>query len=163
MNLEPDPVRRRLSAAVAARLATVHLGDAVHSSAARSESGAGTSAWAAMDEMGVALFDAPVTAGGLDLGLAASITVAEELGRAGLAAPYLAVAFAIDAAAAGEAELLPALASGGITVLAAGFESIGFESALRAAPVGGLGWTLAGSVPAEPTSADAVLLQIRLD
>jgi alkylation response protein AidB-like acyl-CoA dehydrogenase len=164
MNLEPNLVQRRLSAAVAARLATVRLGDAMHRpSPERCDPGTDSSAWRALDEMGVAGFDAPVAAGGLDLGLAASVTVAEELGRAGLAAPYLAVALAIDAAAAGEAEFLPALASGGITVLAAGFESIGFESALHASPVNGVGWSIAGSVPAEPTSADAVLLPIRLD
>jgi alkylation response protein AidB-like acyl-CoA dehydrogenase len=47
-------------------------------------------AWAALLKMNALAFDAPVEAGGMGLGLAASCAVAEELGRAGIGSRYLA-------------------------------------------------------------------------
>ncbi|HLL65850.1 MAG TPA: acyl-CoA dehydrogenase family protein [Micromonosporaceae bacterium] len=164
MTLQSDLVHSRLSAAVAARLATIAAGDRAATPAPEAIGpGPDCSAWTALRELGAAGFDAPAAAGGLELGLTVSASVAGELGRAGLYAPYLAVSLAIDAAAAGEAEVLPALAAGDIAVLAAGFESMEFESALHASQVDGLGWSLEGSIPAEPCRADAVLLPVRLD
>jgi alkylation response protein AidB-like acyl-CoA dehydrogenase len=158
MNLEPDPVQSRLRAAVAGRLADLPTARRP----SRPGAGVDEPAWQALRELGLAGLEAPVAAGGLDLGLSAGAAVAEELGRAGLATPYLAVALAIDAAAAGEAEVLPALAAGDMVVFAGGFESTGLESVPSAEAVDGVGWSVDGSVPAEPVAADAVLLPVRL-
>ncbi|MFD9324047.1 acyl-CoA dehydrogenase family protein [Streptomyces sp. NPDC060053] len=53
-------------------------------------------AWPALVELGAPGFEVPAEAGGLDLGLAGSLAVCEELGRAGLSGPYRGVALTAD-------------------------------------------------------------------
>ena len=143
MIAEPDPVRQSLRSAVRGRLreavalvpdpqprpATATAG-AVATNGGEAADGAWAAdaadetAWAALRELGAPAFDAPLSAGGLALGLAASTAVAEELGRAALSGRYLAVAFAIDAAATGGAPASPLadLVAGDLVVTLAGFD-----------------------------------------
>jgi alkylation response protein AidB-like acyl-CoA dehydrogenase len=130
VNLHPDPVGERLRSVVRVRLR--------EAMACRSGAGPRASeqvdestrvAWSLLCELGVPAMDAPAEAGGLGLGLAASGAIAEELGRAGLAVPYLAGAFAADTAAAGvdganaDQALVRDLVDGRLAVALAGFET----------------------------------------
>ncbi|MFE9455071.1 acyl-CoA dehydrogenase family protein [Streptomyces sp. NPDC006739] len=85
-------VRRRLEQANADRdrdpAAAVHGPPAPH--------GDRCPAWPALVELGAPGFEVPAEAGGLDLGLACSLAVCEELGRAGLSGPYRATALTAD-------------------------------------------------------------------
>jgi alkylation response protein AidB-like acyl-CoA dehydrogenase len=117
VNTESDPVRRSLRSAVRGR-----LDEAVGLAAA--PAAVDETVWAALRDLGAPAFDAPLAADGLELGLAASTAVADELGRAALSGRYLAVAFAIDATATGgaPADLLRDLAAGDVAVSLAGFD-----------------------------------------
>ncbi|GAA0571565.1 acyl-CoA dehydrogenase family protein [Paractinoplanes ferrugineus] len=163
MNVDIDPVQQRLGQVVSARLSTAGLDEAVLRAPDAVPRGPADRNWTALRDIDAPTFDAPLEAGGVELGLSASTLIAERLGRAGVASPYLAVALAIDAAAAGEAEMLASLVAGNIAVAAAGFESVTFESAPSAAVADRLGWYVEGSLPVEPSAADAVLLPVWLD
>jgi len=74
-------------------------------------------AWPLLCELGVVAFALPAWAGGFDLGQAAAVAVASELGRRGECTPYLGTVFAADCIAGlgpggGRQELLAELASG---------------------------------------------------
>ncbi|MFE6829201.1 acyl-CoA dehydrogenase family protein [Streptomyces sp. NPDC057690] len=110
-------VRRRLRQATADRdrdpVTAVHGPPAAHDDRCP--------AWPALVELGAPGFEVPAEAGGLDLGLAGSLAVCEELGRAGLSGPYRGVAFTADvlrtAGPDGAGwEALSRLAAGEITV-----------------------------------------------
>ncbi len=124
--LHPDPVGERLRTVVRGRLRDAVACRAAAGPRAFEQVDESTGvAWSVLRGLGMPAMDAPVEAGGLALGLTASGAVAEELGRAGLSVPYLAGAFATDAAA-GTGDigqpLLRDLADGRRTVALAGFE-----------------------------------------
>jgi len=125
LNTRPDPVRQSLRFAVRGRLReAVALAPDPQPRPAGAMDAADETAWAALRELGAPAFDAPPAADGLGLGLSASTAVGEELGRAALSGRYLAVAFAIDAAATGgaPASLLADLVAGEVAVTLTGFD-----------------------------------------
>ncbi len=103
MRVEPDPLLQSLRAAVRVRL----------------RGASDETSWAALRKVNALSLDAPVQAGGMGLGLAASCAIAEELGRAALPGRYLAYAMAIDVA---PEDLLDKLIAGEIPVSVKGFD-----------------------------------------
>ena len=97
-SLDPgdDLLQRQLRQALRKRLAqaTTDSGPGVHDAPAPTD--AGCPSWTALVDLGAPLFEVPVEAGGLDLGLGAATVVAEELGRAALRGPYLDTALLLD-------------------------------------------------------------------
>lgn len=112
--------------------------------------------WSALRQLGVPGFEPPAGAGGLDLGLGLGVLVAEELGRAALAGPYLDTALAADLLVAGadpaRAPTLAALAAGELTATA-----VGLPGGLPARTDGAGGWTVTAS-SADPPDPGADLL-----
>ncbi len=160
MDLSPDPLQAQLRRALRAGLAGVADRPAVRGTPVRD--GPDSPARELLGELGIPLYELPVTAGGLDLGLAAGVTVSEELGRAACGNPYRAVALAADAAiASGRTDVLERLLAGA-TVAAAGLEALPAGSAVQARRSDG-GWELSGTVTADAAGADlvAVLAQVR--
>lgn len=149
---EPDAVRQRLRGAVRTRLAATATADADADGAAR----------AALRDIGALTFELPAAEGGLDLGLASSAVVCEEVGRAGLDDPYLSSALAIDAlSAGGRAGALPPLLAGARTVTAAGFDTAPLGTGLSAEPEGDR-WRLSGSAAIAAAGSDGFLLPVAL-
>ncbi|WP_067503775.1 hypothetical protein [Actinoplanes sp. TFC3] len=93
-------------------------------------------------------------------GLTGSVAVAERHGQRGTGRTYVAEALAVDAAAAGEAEMLPSLEAGTLAVVAAGFESVRFRSTPYAMATQEI---LDGCVAVDAAEVDAVVLPVRLD
>lgn len=114
MSMKTDPIWLSLRTAVHGRL---------RQAAALSISESAEAAWAALAGLGAPALDAPLSADGMALGLAASTAVAEELGRFALPGRYLSVAFAIDVATASAtaADLVRDLVAGDLTVRLSGF------------------------------------------
>lgn len=165
MDLSSDPVQAQLRRALRAGLASVAAAPGVRGAPVSDglvSDGPVGSAHELLTGLGVARYEAPVTAGGLDLGLAAGVTVSEELGRAACGNPYRAVAFTADAAVAcGRIDVLDRLL-GGTTVAVAGMEALPPGSAVGARKSAG-GWELSGTVTADAADADlvAVLTRVR--
>ncbi|CCH32936.1 acyl-CoA dehydrogenase family protein [Actinosynnema sp. NPDC047251] len=128
MDLTPDPLFRRLAGTVRARLAAAE--DAAE-------------ARAALRGIEAPAFEAPVGAGGFDLGLACGVVVCSELGRRALPDVHSGPSMALDAMAssgtAEAAEAATALAAGDTAVHLAGFDLLGApaERSLHAVPDGG--------------------------
>jgi alkylation response protein AidB-like acyl-CoA dehydrogenase len=76
-----DPLQERLRRKVRSRIADVPDGEV----------------WAAVCRTGALTIDAPLAAGGMELGVAAAAAVAEELGRRAADTPYVGVTAAVDA------------------------------------------------------------------
>ncbi len=164
MNLDSDPVAERLRTVVRGRLReAVACRPAAAPRASEQPDESTRVAWSLLCKLGVPAMDAPAEAGGLALGLAASAAVAEELGRAGLAVPYLAGAFAADAAAgADDADqaLVRDLVDGRLAVAVAGFE-LPVPPVEATVDTGGA-LCLTGRLPLDrPTDEVAVLLPVR--
>jgi alkylation response protein AidB-like acyl-CoA dehydrogenase len=160
MDLSPDPLQAQLRRALRAGLAGVADRPAVRGTPV--SDGPDSPARELLSELGMLLYELPVTAGGLDLGLAAGVTVSEELGRAACGNPYRAGAFAADTAvASGRTDVLGRLLAGA-TVAAAGLEALPPGSAVRARRSGG-GWELSGTATVDAAGADmvAVLARVR--
>ncbi len=160
MDLSPDPLQAQLRRALRAGLAGVADRPAVRGIPV--SDGPDSPARELLSELGMPLYELPVTAGGLDLGLAAGVTVSEELGRAACGNPYRADAFAADAAvASGRTDVLDRLLAGA-TVAAAGLEALPPGSAVQARRSDG-GWELSGTVTVDAADADmvAVLARVR--
>ena len=124
-DITADPVRHSLQAAVRRRLDAAAAGPpAVDRLRSGGPENRDELAWSALRALGAPALDAPVAAGGLELGLTASSAVSEELGRAALAGRYLAVALAIDVVSAdgqGAGALMDGLIAGDRPVVLAGF------------------------------------------
>ncbi|MGY4921282.1 acyl-CoA dehydrogenase family protein [Streptomyces sp. 900105755] len=159
-----DPLLRQLRAAVRDRLGAAVLGRdqdtarAVHGPSALP--GATCPGWPALVELGVPGFDAPVEAGGFDLGVRASAMVCEELGRHALGGPYRDVALAADllrTAAPGSQEWPAGLAEGTITAVAGAPEP---GHAPPAVVPTGYGWEISGTWGVDDAAADVLLLTL---
>ena len=160
MDFSPDPLQAQLRRALRAGLASVTDRPAVRGTPVGD--GQDSPASELLGELGLSLYELPVTAGGLDLGLAAGVTISEELGRAACGNPYRAGAFAADAAvASGRTDVLDRLL-GGATVAAAGLEALPSGSAVQVRRSDG-GWELSGAVTVDAAGADmvAVLARVR--
>jgi alkylation response protein AidB-like acyl-CoA dehydrogenase len=160
MDLSPDPLQAQLCRALRAGLAGVAARPAVRGTPVND--GPDSPARELLSELGMPLYELPVAAGGLDLGLAAGVTVSEELGRAACGNPYRAGAFAADATvASGRTDVLDRLLAG-VTVAAAGLEALPPGSAVQARRSDG-GWELSGTVTVDGADADmvAVLTRVR--
>lgn len=159
MDLSPDPVQTQLRRALRAGLAGIAATPGVRG--APVGDGPANSARELLTGLGVPRYEAPLTAGGLDLGLAAGVTVCEELGRAACGNPYRAVAFTADAAVAcGRADVLDRLLAG-TRVAAAGMEALPAGSAIRASRADGC-WELSGTVTVDAADADLVAVLTRM-
>lgn len=168
VNLAEDPVAERLRTVVRGRLrAAAASRPAAGPRTFEQADDSARLAWSVLCELGVPAMDAPAEAGGLALGLAASAAVAEELGRAGLAVPYLAGAFAADVAAAGaddaDQPLVRDLVDGRLAVALAGFE-LPVPPVEATADAGGTLWLTGRLALDRPVDelAKAVLLPVRL-
>ncbi|WP_061295457.1 acyl-CoA dehydrogenase family protein [Herbidospora cretacea] len=128
MDLTPDPMIVQLRRALRAALAHVPLQAEVHGPPV-------ADAAAVLDDLGVADYERPVPAGGLDLGLTAGVVVSEELGRAACGNPYRADALAADVGRPPGMSL-------------AGFEALPVGAGVTATPRAG-GWALTGAVVAD--------------
>jgi alkylation response protein AidB-like acyl-CoA dehydrogenase len=160
MDLSPDPLQAQLRRALRAGLAGVPARPAVRG--APISDGPDSPARELLSELGMQLYELPVAAGGLNLGLAAGVTVSEELGRAACGNPYRAVALATDAAVtSGRGDVVDRL-MGGATVAAAGLEVLPPGSAVQARP-SGEGWELSGVVTVDAADADLVAVLTRVD
>ncbi len=142
MDLSPDPVLERVGHILRARLAAVGepAGDA------RSDE------FSVLREVEALAFEAPVAAGGLNLGLSCGVVIGAELGRQALRDVYTGALLAVDALiAAGDAGAARAGAvmAGESPVVAAGLDlvSVAGSAAGRSAArrVDG-GWELSGTV-----------------
>ncbi|MGH8920284.1 MAG: acyl-CoA dehydrogenase family protein, partial [Actinomycetes bacterium] len=130
MDLTPDPLAVQLRSALRTALARVPVRPEVHG--APVTDGASGPARTVLGQLGVADFERPASAGGLDLGLTAGVIVSEELGRAACGNPYRADAMAADAGFPAGAAL-------------AGLEALPVGDGVTATPSSG-GWTLTGTV-----------------
>jgi alkylation response protein AidB-like acyl-CoA dehydrogenase len=150
MDLNPDPLVDRLARTMRGRLAP-HAPDDT----------ADTGFDAAVDvlrDTGAFAFEAPVAAGGFDLGLTAGTVVATELGRCGLPDVYGGAALTGNAVAAGadRLDLATSLASGDTPVALGGFASApGSRHGVATAVRGGSGWELSGQVILDRARSDA--------
>lgn len=159
MDLSPDPLQAQLRRALRAGLAGVADRPAVRGTPV--SDGPDSPARELLSELGMSLYELPVTAGGLDLGLAAGITVSEELGRAACGNPYRADVFAADTAvASGRTDMLDRLLAGA-TVAAAGLEALPAGSAVQARRADG-GWELSGTATVDAAGADMVAVLVRV-
>ena len=140
---QPDPVLERIVQTVRARLATVPRDR--------------TEVLAALREVDALGFEAPVDAGGFDLGLSCGITVCVELGRRALPDVYGSALLAVDALTAGnDPNAAAALVSGEPPVLAAGLDAVSTGPAGHA-PAGhriGAGWALTGTIVLDEPGPD---------
>jgi alkylation response protein AidB-like acyl-CoA dehydrogenase len=161
-NPAADPIERHLSAALRAALSAVTA--PADPQGPPAEYGIDAPAWSALVELGAPAFEVPADRGGVDLGLGSGVQVAEELGRAGLAAPYIGVALALDAAISGAgstpADLVAGLAAGKLAMA-----PVGFDGAPLCAIRDGLGrdrsgerWVLQSATVVAPPGADAFCL-----
>jgi alkylation response protein AidB-like acyl-CoA dehydrogenase len=144
MDLTPDPLAERLSRTVRARLATV----------VRSPGDAET--LSALTEMNAFAFEAPVAAGGFDLGLTCGVVVGSELGRRALPDLYSDPALVVGTPSAlGERKDLAAdILAGESVVSSAGLQATASgRSGVRAARAGG-GWALTGAVAVDDEVPD---------
>jgi alkylation response protein AidB-like acyl-CoA dehydrogenase len=159
MDSGPDPVQVQLRRALRAGLAGVAAKPGVRGAPA--SDGPASPAHELLTELGAPRYEMPVDVGGLDLGLAAGVTVSEELGRAACGNPYRAIACTADAAiASGRPDVLERLFSG-TTVATAGMEALPAGSAIQARRSGD-GWELNGTVTVDAADADLIALFARV-
>ncbi len=131
---------------------------------------ASSGVWQALARLRVLRLDLPAAVGGLELGLASTLVVAEELGRAGLATRYPGTALAVHALAAraglgraGPTDAagpigLARLLAGGTTVGLAGFDTEPLRPRVRPD-----GWVLTGTVSTDCAPADVLCVPAVLD
>ncbi|BCJ50678.1 hypothetical protein Asp14428_21530 [Actinoplanes sp. NBRC 14428] len=162
VSVEADTVRRSLSRALRERLRDA--AGRLPGPGAEDPAAAAAPTWSALVRAGAPGLDAPLDAGGLELGLTASTAVAEELGGAGLDARYLGVAAAIDAALeAGpvrHAALVERLVAGELPVTQAGFE--GAVAGVRAGSGADDAVRLTGELAVDAGPETAVLAPVAL-
>lgn len=159
MDLTPDPLQLRL-----ARTVRGHLAASAETPAAIRGALAGVEAFG---------LEAPVGAGGFDLGVTAGITVCTELGRRALPDVYAGPAMALDAAvAAGDPNGVSAgIAAGDTAVAMAGMHALSEcgASGQRAAERVGDGWRLTGiariddAAAADPATGEACCLPVLVE
>jgi alkylation response protein AidB-like acyl-CoA dehydrogenase len=145
MDLSPDPVIIPLRKALCTGLAGVPVRMELHG--APVVDGAYGPTRPVLDELGVADFERPASAGGLDLGLTAGVLVCEELGRAGRGNSYRADAMAAGVGAPAGAAL-------------AGFEALPVGSRVTATRRAG-GWELTGAVTVDAAEPGPLLVATR--
>ncbi|WP_327041947.1 acyl-CoA dehydrogenase family protein [Micromonospora ureilytica] len=125
--------------------------------------GEGCPSWAPLVELGVPAFEAPADAGGLDLGLQASLVVCEELGRALLRGPHSGVTLTIDAlrtsSTAARAGLLEPLIAGTLTVDTGMFA---LDRPMSAEAIEG-GWRVHGSMAIDGGQVTHLLIPLLTD
>jgi alkylation response protein AidB-like acyl-CoA dehydrogenase len=135
-----DPVLRRIGRSVADRLARVDPAGP----------DAGPATLAALADQDAFAYEAPVEAGGFDLGLACGTRVAAELGRRALPDIYTGSLLAVEALADREPSAVPVsdLVAGKTAALPAGFDLLaaGREAAADAVVVDGAGLSAAHCV-----------------
>ncbi len=165
-DLDADPTLRALRGTIRERLAGVG-GPTVLDPIA--DGGTSSAAWAALMPLCASGLEVPIEAGGLELGLAPGVVLAEELGRAGLDSPYRSTMLAVDALEAGVAQgrpgntAIPQLAAVGKWTAAVGGLRTGPAIADLRATAQDAGWIVDGSVVHTPSAgADALLVPIRL-
>jgi alkylation response protein AidB-like acyl-CoA dehydrogenase len=157
MDLRLDPVQLQLRRALRVGLAGAAAKPGVRG--APVDDGSASKAAVVLAELSAPMYELPVARGGLGLGLAAGVTVSEELGRAACGNPYRAAALVTDAAlACGRDDLLDDL-RGGLTVSAAGFES---ERDGVRTELAGDGVALFGTAVADATGADLLAVGCRV-
>lgn len=158
MDPTPDPLITELHHALRAVLAHVAPLPGVHGVPVHD--GPTGAAAEALAELDAYAYEQSVADGGLELGLAAGVAVAEELGRAACGNPYRAAALLADLGA-GAAEAYPGKAS----PAAAGFEALPTGDALVARPFDdhrGDGWELTGAVTIDNPDPDQFLVAVRI-
>ncbi len=144
MDLTPDPLLIEVRKALGTALAAVPVRPEVHG--APVFDGRSGPARAVLDELGVADFERPAFAGGLDLGLTAGVLVSEELGRAACGNPYRADAMAADVGCP-------------VGVGLAGLETLGTGHGV-AAEASTDGWELTGAVTVDDPAAVLLLVAV---
>jgi alkylation response protein AidB-like acyl-CoA dehydrogenase len=158
MDLRPDPMQTQLRRALRAGLAGVAVKPGLRGVPV--DDGPASQTAAVLAELSAPMYELPVAHGGLGLGLAAGVTVSEELGRAACGNPYRAAALVSDAAmACGRADVLDNV-RGGMTVSVAGLEDDP-GGGVTAAPGEDGGVELTGTVLADAAGAD--LLAVGFD
>lgn len=139
MDLSPDPVLDRINRTVQTRLAALGVG----------QDGTGAGELAALRDIDALAYEAPVGAGGFDLGLACGVVVCTELGRRALRDVYTDSLLVVDALAAGDdhGATAASVTAGELPVVAGGLDvvSVGGRERLAARRVAG-GWELSGTV-----------------
>lgn len=163
MDLRPDPMQSQLRRALRAGLAGVAVKPGLRGVPV--DDGPASQTAAVLAELSAPMYELPLDRGGLGLGLAAGVTVSEELGRAACGNPYRAAALVTDAAmACGRDDVLDDL-RGGMTVSVAGLEDPAADGC-RAEPAvaesaqdGGV--ELSGTALADAAGAD--LLAVGID
>lgn len=148
MKLTPDPLAQRLARTIRAHLA-----------AAPTSTEAFTGAFDTLRKINVFALEAPVEAGGFDLGLAAGVTVGTELGRRALPDVYGGVALVQDALASynDRQELAARIAGGSTAILPCGLDVIserGTEARELTARRCGSAWELSGQVVIDDVDAE---------
>lgn len=145
MDLSPDPLDIALRKALRTGFAGVPVRMELHG--APVVDGASGPTRPVLDELGVADFERPAPAGGLDLGLTAGVLVSEELGRAGRGNSYRADAMAADVGS-------PA------GVALAGLEALPVGNRVAVTPRAG-GWELTGAVAVDAAEPGPLLVATR--
>lgn len=144
MDLTPDPLFIQVRKALRTALAGIPVRPEVHG--APVADGCSGPARAVLDQLGVADFERPALAGGLDLGLMAGALVSEELGRAACGNPYRADAMAADMGGPAGAAL-------------AGLEALPTGRGVTASPYA-VGWELTGTVTVDDPEPTLVLVAV---
>lgn len=144
MDLTPDSLFIQVRKALRTALAAVPVRPEVHG-APVVDGGSGPTR-TVLDELGVADFERPVSAGGLDFGLTAGVLVSEELGRAASGNPYRADAMAADVG-------FPA------GVALAGLEAVPTGHGVTATPCAD-GWELTGTVTVDDPEPAQLLVAV---
>jgi alkylation response protein AidB-like acyl-CoA dehydrogenase len=155
MDLRPDPMHQQLRRALRAGLAGVPVRPGLRGVPV--DDGPASQAADVLAELSAPMYELPVASGGLGLGLAAGVTVSEELGRAACGNPYRAAALVTDAAlACGRSDVVDDL-RGGMTVSVAGVEFTP-GGGVAASPTADGGVELAGTVLADAAGADLLAI-----
>ncbi|GGW51009.1 acyl-CoA dehydrogenase family protein [Streptomyces caelestis] len=123
MRLTPDPLVERLGRTTRARLAAVGR---TRGPGGNADSALYAAARDGLRDMGAYTFEAPVTSGGLDLGLVAGSVIARELGRHALHEVYGGPALVTDVLRDQDAygDLAEALARGDVPVALGGLDAL---------------------------------------
>jgi alkylation response protein AidB-like acyl-CoA dehydrogenase len=149
MDLAPDPLFLQVRTALRAALVAIPPRPEMHG--APVTDGFASPARGVLEELGVADFERPAPAGGLDLGLTAGVLVSEELGRAACGNPYRAEAMAADVGCP-RPESVAGVALAGLEALPAGR---GVTATRR-----GDGWQLTGTATADDAQAALFLVAV---